>query len=327
VEETCRGQAIFGGVAVILGTLGLNGRNRLACSRLIRRAVGMDLDSDQFAGRMVAAGVDGSPESVAAARYAVQAASRQGLDLLLVHAYELPQIDVPVDPAILDACHESARQLVAELAAQLIVPSTMRIHTVIEPELPIGLLLWAAQRVQLLVVGQDHLTWGERLMFGRVASQVAQKSNCLVAVVPGRWQESQPGSDHPVVVALHEDSSAQAALRTAFEQAELLGTGLMALHAAPGHARQTKIAEQEASLTEQLAGWKQDYPGVNVDSAVVAGDESASLLQWSESAAVLVVERPQRLWWISWTNSVEGSLFTQTQCPLIVVPVGHDRAR
>ena len=50
----------------------------------------MDLGSDQSGQRMVAAGVDGSPESVAAARYAVQAASDRGLDLLLVHAYELP---------------------------------------------------------------------------------------------------------------------------------------------------------------------------------------------------------------------------------------------
>jgi nucleotide-binding universal stress UspA family protein len=286
----------------------------------------MDSSDDQFGARMVAAGVDGSPESVAAARYAVQAASQRGFDLLLVHAYELPALHAPVEPAILDACHESAHRLVADLAAQLVVPSTMRIHTSIQPALPAGLLLWATQRVPLLVVGQDHLTWGERLMFGRVASQVAQRADCPVVVVPGGWQANKMGSDHPVVVALHEDSSAEAALRLAFEQAELLGTGLIALHAAPGRPRQTKIAEQAASLTEQLAGWKQDYPGVDVDSAVVVGEEDASLLQWSKSAAVLVVERAHRHWWNSWTHSVVGSVLQQTQCPLIVVPQGYQHA-
>lgn len=44
----------------------------------------MEIGSDQSAQRMVTAGVDGSPESVAAARYAVMAASDRGLDLLLV---------------------------------------------------------------------------------------------------------------------------------------------------------------------------------------------------------------------------------------------------
>jgi nucleotide-binding universal stress UspA family protein len=280
----------------------------------------MDLDDDQFGERIMAVGVDGSPESVAAARYAVQAASQRGFDLLLVHAYDLPSVHVPVDSALLNAFHESADRLVANVAAQLVVPSTMRIQTAVQPALPTELLVVVSRRVPLLVVGQDHLTWGKRLMFGRVASQVAQRSECPVVVVPGGWRESPAGSDHPVVVALHEDSSAQAALRLAFEQANLLGTGLTALHAASGRSHQTKIAEQAASMTEQLAGWKQDYPGVKVDSEVVVGEEDASLLQWSRSAAVLVVERPQPHWWNSWTHSVVGAVLKQTHCPLVVVP-------
>jgi nucleotide-binding universal stress UspA family protein len=308
-------------------TDGRVGRLHLTIMRFDLEGVGMDFDSDQFEERIVAVGVEGSAESVAAARYAVQAASQRGFDLLLVHAYDLPSVHVPVDSALLDAFQESAHRLVANVAAQLVVPSTMRIQTSIQPALSTELLLLVARRVPLLVVGQDHLTWGERMTFGRVASQVAQRSNCPVVVVPGSWRESPAGSDHPVVVALHEDSSAAAALRLAFEQAELLDTWLMALLAAPGRSHQTKIADEAASLTEQLAGWKQDYPGVRVKSEVVVGEEDASLLQWSKSAAVLVVERPHRHWWNSWTHSVVGSVLQQTQCPLIVVPHEHDSAR
>ena len=43
-------------------------------------------------------------ESVAAARYPAQPAGQHGFDLLLVHAYELPKIHIPAEPAILDAC-------------------------------------------------------------------------------------------------------------------------------------------------------------------------------------------------------------------------------
>ena len=280
----------------------------------------MDLGSDQSGQRMVAAGVDGSPESVAAARYAVQAASDRGRSLLLVHAYELPSIHVPVDPAILDACRESAHRLVADVAAQLVVPSSMRIETSIESALPAGLLLHVAHQVPLLAVGQDHLTWGKRLTFGRVASQVAQRSDCPVVIVPGGWRASKRGSGHRVVVALHEDSSPEPALRMAFEQAELLGTGVTALHASPYGSGQDEVAEEAASLTERLASWNQDYPGVSVDSLVVLGDADANLLQWSRSAAVVVVERPRRHWWNSWTHSVVGEVLKQTHCPLMVVP-------
>jgi nucleotide-binding universal stress UspA family protein len=128
------------------------------------------------------------------------------------------------------------------------------------------------------------------------------------------------GSNQPVVVALHGDSAAETALHMAFEEAHRLDTRLIALHASPHGSPEAEIAEQTANLTEQLAGWKQDYPEVNVDSVVVVGDEDAKLLQWSRSAAVVIVERPRRHWWNSWTHSVVGEVLKQTHCPLIVVP-------
>jgi nucleotide-binding universal stress UspA family protein len=126
---------------------------------VIKKAVGMDLEGDQSRPRLVAVGVDGSPESIAAARYAVHAASQRGMDLLLVHAYELPPIHAPINPALLDACQESARQLVAYVAAQLVLPSGMRIETYIQQALPAGMLLQAAEEVPLLVVGQTTSRW------------------------------------------------------------------------------------------------------------------------------------------------------------------------
>src|SRR3712207_3757167 len=131
-------------------------------------AASVDSPSD----RVVAVGVDESPESVAAARYAVRAASDRGLDLLLVHGYLQPNFAVPVDQRILDAVREPADRLVGQVAAQLVVPSSMRILADVRPQLPVSLLLDVARRVPLLVVGQDHPTWDKRLLFGRVAAQV-----------------------------------------------------------------------------------------------------------------------------------------------------------
>jgi nucleotide-binding universal stress UspA family protein len=280
----------------------------------------MDLGDVQLSSGLVAAGVDGSAESLAAARYAVRAASDRGADLLLVHAYEMPEISVPIEQEILDDFGQRARQLVADVAAQLEVPSNMRIESLIQPDLPAPLLLRVAQQVPFLVVGQDHLTWGERLMFGRVASQVAERSDCPVAVVPGAWRATKTGSHHPVVVALEGTSPARAALQIGFKQAVLLGTGLVALHAAPHGAPTTEVARQRASQVELLAGWKEDYPDVMVESLIVLGDEDANLLRWSKTAATLVLERPHRHWWNPWTHSVASAVLKQTHCPLIIVP-------
>jgi nucleotide-binding universal stress UspA family protein len=270
--------------------------------------------------RVVAVGVDESSESVAAARFAVRAANDRGLDLLLVHAYQEPDLTIPVDQAVLDAFREPAERLVGRVASQLVVPSTMRILSDIQPLTPVALLLEVARRAPLLVVGQDHPTWDRRLLFGRVASRVAERSECPVVVVPAGWRASSTDRHDPVVIALEGTSSSRMALRLAFEQAVAGGSRLVALHVTPYRSDQSDIDERTASLTEMLAGWKQDYPGVPVDVLVVRGDEDESLLRWSDSAAAVVVERPHRHWWNPWTHSAIGNVLSRTHGPLIIVP-------
>ena len=279
----------------------------------------METSVDRLSDRVVAVGVDESSESVAAARFAVRAASDRELDLLLVHAYLQPNFTIPVDQRILDASREPAERLVWQVAAQLVVPSTMRILADVQPQMPASLLLEVARRVPLLVVGQDHPTWDKRLLFGRVAAQVAQRSECPIVVVPSGWRASSI-DHHPVVIALEGTTPARAALHLAFEQAVAEASRLVALHVTPYRSYQADIDEQTASLTEMLAGWKQDYPGVPLDVLVVRGDEDDSLLRWSNSAAAVVVERPHRHWWNPWTHSAIGTVLSRTHCPLIIVP-------
>jgi nucleotide-binding universal stress UspA family protein len=280
----------------------------------------MHTDVDFLGDRVVAVGVDESSESVAAARYAVRAASDRRLDLLLVHAYLPPTLTVPADQRILYACRESADRLVQQVAAQLAVPGSMRILTDVRPQTPVSLLLDLARLVPLLVVGQDHATWDERVLLGRVAAEVARRSECPIVVVPSGWRVDSLDSHRPVVVALEGTSPAKVALRLAFEQAVAAGGRLVALHVIPYRSDQADIDEHQASLTEMLAGWKQDFPGVQVEVLVVRGDEEESLLRWSNSAAAVVVERPHRHWWSPWTHSALGAVLSRTHCPMIIVP-------
>jgi nucleotide-binding universal stress UspA family protein len=276
--------------------------------------------------QVVAVGVDGSPEALAAARYAVRSADFRGLNLLMVHAYELPPLDVPMDQGILEACHQAARNLMADVAAQLVVPPHMRIDTVVQPDSPVVLLDDVSRTVPLLVVGQDHLGWGERLTFGAVASHVGQKAQCPVVVVPGGWQAPKSAERHPVVVALDEDTPRDAVLTAAFQEAEFLRTDLVVLHASPYRKDGPSVLEaEEASLVEQLAGWKQDHPDVSVQATVVSGDADANLVKWSRFAAMLVLGRRKRHGWSHWTHAVLRAVVKQTHSPLMVVPETSER--
>jgi nucleotide-binding universal stress UspA family protein len=277
---------------------------------------------------VVAVGVDDSPEALAAARYAVRAADFRGLNLLMVHAYELPPLDVPMDQGILEACHQAARNLMADVAAQLVIPPQMRVDTVVQPDSPVMLLDDISRTVPLLVVGQDHLGWGGRLTFGAVASHVGLKAQCPVVVVPGGWQAPRTAERHPVVVALDEDTPRDAVLSVAFQEAELLHTGVVVLHASPYRKGGTSGVEaEEASLVEQLAGSKQDHPDVPVQATVVSGDADANLVKWSRSAAVLVLGRRKRHGWGHWTHAVLRAVVKQTHSPLMVVPETSERTK
>jgi nucleotide-binding universal stress UspA family protein len=280
----------------------------------------METGFDYLSERVVAVGVDELPESVTAARYAVQAANDRELDLLLVHGYLQPSFTIPVDQRTLDASREPAERLVRQVEAQLALPNTMQILFEVQPQMPASLLLDVARRVPLLVLGQDHPTWDKRLLFGRVAAQVAQRSDCPVAVVPSGWPVISTDGNHPVVIALEGSSPARPALHFAFMHAVAGGSRLVALHVTPYRPLQADIAGRTARLTELLAGLKQDYPGVEVDVLVVRGDEEETLLRWSNSAAAVVVERPHRHWWNPWTHSMIGTVLSRTHCPLIIVP-------
>ena len=90
---------------------------------------------------------------------------------------------------------------------------------------------------------------------------------------PRGWQAPRTAERHPVVVALDEDTPRDAVLTAAFQEAEFLRTGVVVLHASPYRkGASSGIEAEEASLVEQLAGWKQDHPDVSVQAMVVSGD-------------------------------------------------------
>jgi nucleotide-binding universal stress UspA family protein len=266
---------------------------------------------------LLVAGVDASAESLAAAHYAVAAAELRGNDVLLVHAYPPAAAGAGGEAG---AARATADKLLAAVAAQLIVPRHMHVYTKAEPGDAVTILKESAGRAAMLVVGRDHVSWGQRLLMGAVASQVVNQVACPLVVVPGGWRPRHAWPRLPVIVALDSDSPPEPALRLAFEEARLRDARLVVLHAEPMSASAHDVSAAKFDLGEVLAEWKQNYADVAISTAFVSGDPDAQLLRWSRSAAVLVVGHPHQRRWGSWTGSVARSVMKQTHCPLIMAP-------
>ena len=96
--------------------------------------------------RTLVVGVDASAESMAAARYAVAAAEMRGGDILLIHAFPAPSATAGDREAALVAARTKAEELLAAVAAHLIVPPGVKVHTKAEPGDPVTILEGSATR-------------------------------------------------------------------------------------------------------------------------------------------------------------------------------------
>jgi nucleotide-binding universal stress UspA family protein len=270
--------------------------------------------------RMLVVGVDASAESLAAARYAVAAAEMRGGDIVLVHAFPAPSARAGDREAALVAARAKAQELPAAVAAHLVVPTGVKVHIKAEPGDPVAVLEGSARQAAMLILGRDRVTWGDGLLIGAVASQVASHVARPLVVVPGGWRARQAVPRQPVVVALDGETAADPALTVAFEEARLRDTRLVVLHAEPIRAAASEVSAARFDIGVVLSHWKQDHPDVAISTAIVAGDPDAQLIRWSKTAAVLVVGRPHERRWGSWTRSVARTVMRRTHCPLIVAP-------
>jgi nucleotide-binding universal stress UspA family protein len=267
---------------------------------------------------VVAVGVDGTAEAMYAAQWAVEAAHRRHLEVLVANAYELSMVSPELAPEVIGAILRAAERVVNEAESQLVVPPTMKVRTLVELASPVTMLLRLSATGALVVLGSHHFNLIDRLLSGPVASAVAAQALCPVVIVPGGKAPTR-GDIRPVVVALDGETAATAPLDFAFAEAELRGCSVIALHAfAMRNARSDE--GRRASLAEVLAGHEGSHPGVPVRTLFIPAEPEDAIIDSSLSAALVVVGRPHRARLGSWSRSVAKAVLDRTHCPLVVVP-------
>ncbi|MER6185922.1 universal stress protein [Streptomyces sp. NPDC001652] len=264
--------------------------------------------------RNVTVGLDGSPESMAAADWAAHEASLMAVPLRLVHAGSQPPHSYV--PFAGEAVPPPGADRVAHLLREVQVSLSRRHPGLgITSERLAGraavALVAAAREADLLVLGSRGLGLTAGYLLGSVASAVlARAARPVVLVRTGtgaaderrpdtRGSASEAGACRDVVLGLElHDLPADALLAFAFESAGRRSAALRLAHGwkpePHAGARPDRAARTEEALPEALRPWQEKFPGVEVKDETVIGSAGPHLVDASHQASLVVVGRRNR---------------------------------
>lgn len=290
-------------------------------------------DEQAYAGRVVV-GYDGSDSSTRAAQWAAEEARARGRGLTLVHAI-LPPVTtgglgmgLPPSLDLIDQMEQHAKDQMAAFAATL---PDVDVRSVASIGSPSAVMLEASEAADLVVVGSRGRGGFSGLLLGSVGAQVAAHAACPVAVI----RAMAPEGARTVVVGIDGSPAAEAALAFAFDEASHHGLSVTAVHAwdvpaydllivpnGPVPVPLTDVADDEIRLTaEVLAGFRDDYPDVDVEERLVRSPAVQALVAAATDAAMIVVgthgHGPAMG---ALLGSVSNGLLHKSPVPVVVVP-------
>ncbi|UZN04620.1 universal stress protein [Cellulomonas sp. S1-8] len=254
----------------------------------------------------VVVGYDGSPESVAAVRWAAGAARRRGMPLQVVHVWGLAgHLDTPPLRAT-SAYVRAGAQEVAEEGAQIARAAAPDIEVtgVLDDGPPARALVDRAAHAALIVLGRHGAARLSGVLLGSVALGTLQHAPCPVVVVPRTDGDRAPtglvvvgvdGSRHAlgaVDAAGRYAAGADAHVRVvACWQVPVHGRSLMAWLREFPEVPPEDLAVQaaERALEGARALITERYPQVEVELLVEEGPTARVLARHAEKADLLVV--------------------------------------
>ncbi|MFI9201620.1 universal stress protein [Streptomyces sp. NPDC053048] len=284
-------------------------------------------------------GLDGSPESLAAALWASDEAERRGLGLRLLHAWILlagePSTGLPPGE---DQNYWAKRILRAAATAVYERHHDLSVTEDLVAEEPETALLGAAEESTMVVLGSRGLDRLASFFLGDISLQVAGRAERPVVLVRATGTGGQPApavgaADVVAGVSLH--GPCDSVLEFAFEAAAARDASLRVLHGCPLPVQayapwgvDPDVAgeiskEAEERLSAAVRPWRDRYPRVAVTSTVRLGSAARAAPEAADGAALLVVGRRRhhppvapRL------GNVAQACVHHAACPVAVVP--HD---
>ncbi|MFF8606879.1 universal stress protein [Streptomyces sp. NPDC015346] len=299
--------------------------------------------------REIVAGVDGSPESLAAADWAAREARYRRLPLRLVHAWHGEPPALPPAQGR-ESLRHRADEVLREAASVLAerYPGLTLTGEVLT-DAPVAALVSTEERAEMLVIGSRGYGAVAGFLLGSYGQQIIAAAGRPVVAVRSRSRNSAgdgngnggdergpvPEGGEIVVGQLGGPEDSEPALRFAFETAAARGASVRAVRAwslpplyAYGPASMAPVDEagglvpyEEKALREALSPWRERFPQVRVDEHVEMGSAGQVLLSASGRARLLVVgRRARRGAFGPRIGSVAHAALHLAPCPVAVVP-------
>ncbi|BCJ28612.1 universal stress protein [Actinocatenispora sera] len=277
-------------------------------------------------------GLDGSPPSRRAVRWAAAEAALRGSPLRILTAFVspiqlysvIPRSQLP-DLAVLQ--HDARDRLTEQADAVRAEFPDVSVHADLVEQEPAKALVEGSAEASLTVVGQRGRGALAGMLLGSVSDRVATYASGTVVVVP-----DEPAAGGPVVVGTDGSAASQRAVAVAFEEADRRRTELVAVRAwlASGLDGPNRVAlvldvdemaEQERRLLEEsLAEGRSKHPDVPVRPVLGYGSPVAQLGEQAEGARLLVVGSRGRGGFTGMLlGSTSRSLLYRARCPVAVV--------
>ncbi|MGW6316498.1 universal stress protein [Streptomyces sp. NPDC055099] len=270
--------------------------------------------------RTVTVGIDGSPESRAAAEWAAREASLCGLPVKLVHVMDLAPEPVAQAPFVgAETRQYWGGRLPRESAEGLRLrhPGVEVISEQVAGR-PEDVLLAEAKNAALLVLGSRGLGGIGGYLVGSVGQTVAAHTETPVVLVRAGEQAadehtmdpvgvpSAASPYRPVVLGLDIERPHDSVIAFAFDAAVRRATALRVVHGwqippyyAYGLSADPEIAgelarQQASALSGTLVSWRKEFPAVEVVEESRLGAAAGHLVDASREASLVVVGRRMR---------------------------------
>src|SRR5699024_1525659 len=164
----------------------------------------------------------------------------------------------------------------------------------------VPVLLALADTASTIVVGARGRGAVASTVLGSVSSAIVHHAACPVVVVNPAVDDETDTADGPVVVGVDGTDHSAAAVEAAVQEADRRGARLVAVHAwsdVPVAAypvidmrtRYDKDRIARTVLSEQLAGYRSEYPDLVVEQVVVMDQPVAALVDRSDGAQLVIV--------------------------------------
>ncbi|MFD7611627.1 universal stress protein [Streptomyces sp. NPDC059828] len=288
---------------------------------------------------VITVGLDGSPESVAAARWAADEAERRKLTLRLLHAWPMLVPEPASIPAEIDQNYW-ANRLVQHARAELEGrhPGLSIVADLVADDAQDALLRAAAESA-MTVLGSRGLELVESYFLGDISLPVVARAERPVVLVRAESSKEEPpprqGATGGVVVALKLHGPCDDLLDFAFETAAARNTPLRAVHGerlplhayvpwgVDHHVTQEITQKAHRQLSQALCAWRERFPHVEVEDSISLESPARAVVQAAEDGGLLVVgRRKHRAPLGPRLGPVAQAAVHHARCPVAVVP--HD---